>query len=195
MVGLLLWLEHRAQRRLRFASLRGARAGSAEAQPVRLGGARVAAAWAVCALPVLAGFVLPVLFMLRPFLSSEVSPPWSRFGEWAFNSLRLGVSGAVLAIAIALALAFALRRRSDPLTRGVVHLAGLGYAVPGAVLAVTGASGSGKTLFLELLGLLRGKWLKQRPALVLRLLTRVLSSATCKRATAFRCPAAAAGLP
>ncbi len=135
-VGLLLWLEHRAQRRLRFASLRGARAGSVEAQPVRLGGARVAAAWAVCALPVLAGFVLPVLFMLRPFLASEVNTPWSRFGEWAFNSLRLGVSGAALAIAIALALAFALRRRNDPLTRGVVHLAGLGYAVPGAVLVV-----------------------------------------------------------
>ena len=39
-VGLLLWLEHRAQRRMRFAALRGQRGGSAEAQPVPLHGAR-----------------------------------------------------------------------------------------------------------------------------------------------------------
>src|SRR5690606_9133280 len=64
-VALLLWLEHRAQQRMRFAALRGQRAGSAEAQPALLSGARVALAWVVCGLPILAGFVLPVGFMLR----------------------------------------------------------------------------------------------------------------------------------
>jgi iron(III) transport system permease protein len=135
-VGLLLWLEHRAQRRLRFATLGGARAGSVEAQPMRLSGRHALLAWLVCCLPVLAGFVLPVLFMLRPLLAADVDLPWDRFGQWAFNSARLGVAGAALAIVIALALAFALRQRSDPLTRGVVQLTGLGYAVPGAVIVV-----------------------------------------------------------
>ncbi len=136
LVALLLWLEHRAQRRLRFASLRGSRAGSAEAQPVRLAGGRAVLAWVLCGLPVLAGFVLPVLFMLRPLLLAEAALPWERFGYWTFNSVRLGAIAAVLAVGVALALGFALRQRQDALTRGVVQLAGLGYAIPGAVIVV-----------------------------------------------------------
>lgn len=135
-VALLLALEHRAQRRLRFSAARGARAGSSEAQPVRLAGTRRAAAWLVCGLPVLMGFVLPVLFMLRPLAADWSVLPWDRFAQWAFNSVRLGVLGAVLAVGLALALAFQLRRKDDALTRGVVQLAGLGYAVPGAVIVV-----------------------------------------------------------
>ena len=45
----LLHLEHRAQKRMRFAT-GGGRAGSAEAQPLRLQGARRWAAWVVCSL-------------------------------------------------------------------------------------------------------------------------------------------------
>ena len=135
-VALLLALEHRAQRRMRFAGGRGHRAGSAEAQPVRLQGGRAALAVAVCALPVLLGFVLPVLFMLRPLAADWSVLPWSRFTEWAFNSVRLGALSAALAVALAVTLAFALRRSGDALTRAVVRLAGLGYAVPGAVIVV-----------------------------------------------------------
>jgi iron(III) transport system permease protein len=132
----LLALEHRAQHRLRFAAARGARAGSAEARPVALDGSRAIAAWLVCALPVVMGFVLPVLFMLRPLVTEWAGLPWDRFGQWAFNSLRLGAISAVLAVLIALALAFSVRRTPDLITRGVVQLASLGYAVPGAVIVV-----------------------------------------------------------
>lgn len=132
-VALLLALEHRAQRRLRFAASRSA---SAESQPVRLEGARLLAAWAVCGLPVLMGFVLPVLFMLRPLAADWSVLPWDRFLQWSFNSVRLGALSAAMAVALALGLAFSLRRSGDALTRGVVRLAGLGYAVPGAVIVV-----------------------------------------------------------
>jgi iron(III) transport system permease protein len=135
-VALLLALEHRAQRRLRFAAARGGRGGTAETQPVRLAGRRLAAAWVVCGVPVLMGFVLPVVFMLRPLAADWSVLPWDRFLQWSFNSVRLGVLSAGLAVALALALAFSLRRNADPLTRGVVRLAGLGYAVPGAVIVV-----------------------------------------------------------
>jgi len=135
-VAVLLALEHRAQRRLRFAGDRGARAGSAEAQPVPLrGGARIAA-WLLCAAPVLFGFVLPVAFMLRPLAADWSVLPWDRFAQWAFHSLRLGTVSALLAVLLALLLAFSLRRNPDPVTRGVVRLASLGYAVPGAVIVV-----------------------------------------------------------
>ena len=135
-VALLLALEHRAQRRMRFATARGSRGGSGEAQPVPLRGAALAGAWAVCGLPVLMGFVLPVLFMLRPLAADWSVLPWDRFVQWAFNSVRLGALSAALAVGVALALAFSLRRSGDAVTRGVVRLAGLGYAVPGAVIVV-----------------------------------------------------------
>jgi iron(III) transport system permease protein len=90
----------------------------------------------VCLLPVVLGFVLPVLFMLRPLAADWQQLPWGRFVEWSVNSLRLGIVTAVLSVLIALALAFAWRRRPDRVTRAVVQLASLGYAVPGAVIVV-----------------------------------------------------------
>lgn len=136
LVVLLLQLEQRAQRRMRFAAGRGARPGSAEARPVRLTGGRKWLAWGVCSLPLLMGFVAPVLFMFRPLLAEWAILPWERFPVWAFNSVRLGVLSAVLAVVLALLLAFSLRRTPDLVTRAVVYLAGLGYAVPGAVIVV-----------------------------------------------------------
>ncbi len=135
-VALLLWLEHRAQQRMRFATLRGARSGSAEAQPVPLKGRALAVAWLVCGLPVLLGFVLPVLFMLRPLLGGWDELPWTAFVEWAGNSLRLAGISAALATVAALLLGFAARRATLPWAPQVVRLVGLGYAVPGAVIVV-----------------------------------------------------------
>lgn len=136
LVAVLLWLEHRSRQRLRFVSARLGRQAGAEAQPVRLRGTGLALAWAICGLPLLMGFVAPVLFMLRPLLADWSALPWDRFLVWAGNSLRLGVLSAVLALGFALLLAYSLRRMPDMLTRAVVRLASLGYAVPGAVVVV-----------------------------------------------------------
>jgi len=136
LVALLLWLEHRSRRRLRFTVGRGGRQLGLEARPVFLrGGARLLA-WLVCGGPLLAGFVAPVLFMFRPLLADWTVLPWDRFLVWAGHSVRLGVLSAVLAVTLAWALAYAQRRRPDGWTRAVVRLASLGYAVPGAVIVV-----------------------------------------------------------
>ena len=133
-VAALLALEARAQKRLRFAATRAR--GGAEAHPIALRGAARVLAWCTCTLPVLLGFVLPLAFMLRPLTADASVLPWDRFLLWAFNSLRLAALSAALAVAIALMLAYRLRRAPHGLTRGVAQLAGLGYAVPGAVLVV-----------------------------------------------------------
>jgi iron(III) transport system permease protein len=135
-VAALLWVEHRAQRRMRFATLRGQRAGSAEAQAVRLHGARAWLVGLACTLPIVFGFVLPVLFMLRPLIGGWDVLPWGMFLQWARNSVWLAGLTAVLATLVALALGFAVRARPSALTRGVSQLASLGYAVPGAVIVV-----------------------------------------------------------
>lgn len=135
-VGVLIWLEHRSQRRMRFAAGRGHRAHGQDAQPTRLTGWRVGALWAVCGLPILFGFVLPVIFMLRPLIGGWEALPWQSFLQWSRNSLWLAGLAAVLTTVSALGLAFAQRRQPGWLTHGVNRVVGLGYAVPGAVVVV-----------------------------------------------------------
>ena len=142
-VLLLLKLEQKAQKKMRFAATKGAnQAGhTPKAQTAeKLQGKSLAIAWLVCTMPILMGFVLPLLFILRPFLAAlradDVTMPWAQFGQWAANSLFLGLVSAALAVAFALVIAFAMRTRPDRITHVVGHLAGLGYAIPGAVIVV-----------------------------------------------------------
>ena len=136
LVAVLMGLEHRAQRRMRFAAPQGARAGSSEAQPIVLAGWHQWLAVGVCTAPVLAGFVFPTLFMLRPLAADWSLLSWGQFMAWSLNSIRLGAITSVLAVAVALALAFGLRRAPDWWTRVAAQLASLGYAIPGAVIVV-----------------------------------------------------------
>jgi iron(III) transport system permease protein len=136
LVAMLLFLEHRAQKRMRFSAARGGRAGAMDARPLLLQGRAKWLAWGVCGAPVLVGFVLPVLFMLRPLVADWSVLSWTQFLGWSLNSLRLGAISAVLAVGLALVLAFNLRRRPDLPTRLAAQLVGLGYAVPGAVIVV-----------------------------------------------------------
>ena len=135
-VAVLLAIEQRAQQRMRFATSRGGRAGSADAVPVRLHGRQAALAWCVCAVPIGLGFVLPVLFMLRPLVLGWNQLLWSQFWLWMGNSIYLASLSAALATLLALVLAFAGRRQPYALTRLATQLASLGYAVPGAVIVV-----------------------------------------------------------
>jgi iron(III) transport system permease protein len=135
-VFVLLQLEQRAQKRMRFNQARASRQCSDEAQPVRLLGARCVLAWGLCSLPVLLGFVLPALIMLRALVNDTTDIPWERFGQWAWTSLRLGILTAVLAVGVALALSFSVRTRGDAISRWAIGLVGLGYAIPGAVVVV-----------------------------------------------------------
>ena len=138
-VAALLRIEHVAQKRLRFVSSRGGRISTldgGDARPIELSGRYAVFAWLVCAIPIALGFVLPVIFMLRPLLGSGESLPWMQFSDWALNSLWLASLSAVLATALALSLAFAMRSQPSFMIRSAVQLASLGYAVPGAVIVV-----------------------------------------------------------
>ncbi|MCM5681296.1 iron ABC transporter permease [Schlegelella sp. S2-27] len=139
-VALLLWFEHRAQRRLRFSTGRSGGSASQEARPTQLRGGHRWLAWAICGLPVLLGFVLPVGVLLHLLWAeaqhSEFGVPWGRFAQWAWTSFKLAGLAALLAAVLALVLAFALRLKPRPGLRFAARVASLGYAVPGAVIAV-----------------------------------------------------------
>jgi iron(III) transport system permease protein len=140
-VAVLLKIERHAQKRMRFSASKGSRAGSMEAKPVLLTGRKEWKAQLLCALPILLGFVLPVLMMLRPLLSglsdaADVPLRWADFAQWAFNSFKLAGIAALLATALALLLAFSQRRRPSRFMQAITQTVGMGYAVPGAVIVV-----------------------------------------------------------
>ena len=142
-VAALLLAERAAQRRLRFVGSKTAAQGS-EARPHRLRGGAAGAAVALCTLPVLLGFVLPVLWLSHGVWSEwaygEFGLPWERFWQWSRASFQLAALAAVAATALALALAFVLRGGGrgllGRLLAGAARVLSLGYAVPGAVIAV-----------------------------------------------------------
>ncbi|WP_374366344.1 ABC transporter permease [Piscinibacter sp.] len=140
LVALLLWVEQRAQKRLRFAATRAGAMHAAEARAIELRGGRAALAVAACALPVLLGFVLPVAVLLRlvwlEAANAEFGLPLARFAQWAWTSFKLAGLAALLATAAALALGVALRLRESGALRAAARVVSLGYAVPGAVIAV-----------------------------------------------------------
>lgn len=127
---LLVGAERASRGRARYASA-NARTGRVA---FRFGGAGGLAAAAAAALPCLLGFVLPVAILARLAWREVDTLDWARFGGFAWNSLTVGLAAALVAVAGALLLAYAVRL--DRRLAGVGRLAALGYAVPGAVIAV-----------------------------------------------------------
>lgn len=91
---------------------------------------------AVCALPFIAGFLIPLMVILKHTATHIGAALAGGFFRTAMNSIALAASSAALAVVVALILAYARRVASNGFTRPAVVLAGLGYAVPGTVLAV-----------------------------------------------------------
>jgi iron(III) transport system permease protein len=128
-VVLLLALEHANRGRAAYHGPAPRRA-----RPHRLRGARAAAAFVACAAPVAFGFALPALLLGR--LTWDESIPAARLGALAGNSFTIAAITAFIAVAAALVMAYAARFTRSPLVTMANRVAGLGYAVPGAVIAV-----------------------------------------------------------
>ncbi len=88
-----------------------------------------------CAIPVVFGFLLPVGVMLHMALTSGDAQFGARYVQLTFNTVTLAVITALLAVMLALAVGYAARS-SSMVVRAANRIAGLGYAVPGAVIAV-----------------------------------------------------------
>ncbi len=103
---------------------------------IPLRGLQAVAATCLCALPVVLGFVIPAT-VLADYAFTSSSAVWSSdFLGFAANSLMLATIAALVAVAIATLLAYAARQRAGALLLTLVRLSGLGYAIPGAVIAI-----------------------------------------------------------
>jgi iron(III) transport system permease protein len=133
-VATLFVLERSVRGKRRFANDSGGR--QAVLGRYRLRGLAGLGAALVCALPVVLGFVLPAAELARLALLAG-DPLWGpRFFVFATNSLKMAGGAAVLLVLIAVFLAYAQRLQGGPVVGLAVQAASMGYALPGAVIAV-----------------------------------------------------------
>ena len=134
-VLLAVMLERASRGAARTAA--GGRSRSAPSDPRPwVGGARGAALATLCSIPLVVGFALPVLLLLRLVHAEPDIALAPRFVDWAWNSLRVAGVAAAIAVMFAVLVAYALRLSPGPLSRLAARVLALGYAVPGTVLAV-----------------------------------------------------------
>jgi len=89
-----------------------------------------------CFMPLLFGFLLPAGLLLRMAFLEGDAQFGARFVELARNSFVLAAFTAGAAVLLAVLLAYAARLARSRLPQVLNRIVGLGYAVPGSVIAV-----------------------------------------------------------
>lgn len=133
LVAGLVVLERTGRRGARFH-----RMGRTAAPPAarRLAGWRGWCATAFCLVPFAAGFVLPVGVMLALGLRHPHAWLAPDLGRALLNTVVVSAVAAAVAVGAAIVLCYAVRLSGRTLPRRLAPLTMLGYAAPGAVLAV-----------------------------------------------------------
>jgi iron(III) transport system permease protein len=134
-VAVVLTVENWARRRQKFTEMRGKQAAR-----LQLKGSRSWLAMLICIAPVVGGFLLPLALIGKlAFQDTDALVAFTRFGDFAvlaWNSFSLASVTAMLAVMVSLLLAYAKRSNSAWPIRAANRAVGLGYAVPGTVIAV-----------------------------------------------------------
>ena len=130
-VVLLIVLERYSRRKARYDAGGPAR----NEHRIRLRGRQAAWAWVSCGLPVVLGFVLPGAVLLK-WAVADADWGGASFLLLIWHSFYLAALAALIAVACALVLAYARRNRDTKLVRASVGVSGLGYAIPGAIVAI-----------------------------------------------------------
>lgn len=133
LILLLVGLERAGRGGARFHRL-GRSAQPVQPQPIA--GKKRWYATLLCLVPFTGGFVLPVSVML---VHSATAPEgWLAPGlfDALKNTLIVGSLAALVTVAAAIFLVYALRMKGSPAARTILPLTLIGYAAPGAVLAL-----------------------------------------------------------
>ncbi|WP_421858427.1 ABC transporter permease [Oricola sp.] len=104
--------------------------------PHVLHGWRAVGATLACLIPVLCGFVIPLIVLTDMAVTSGQNPFAGRYLGFVQNSLTLASLAAVLTVTGAVFVGYRLRLAPGTAASATKILAGIGYALPGAVIAV-----------------------------------------------------------
>ena len=102
----------------------------------RLKGLSSLLAFTACLLPILIGFVIPLIVLIRLAVIYFHDSWTADFRSYALNSLVLSATAAGIALLVALLIAYSQRLAGGRVIGIAARIASLGYAVPGAVLGV-----------------------------------------------------------
>ncbi len=102
----------------------------------RLKGLSSLLAFTACLLPILIGFVIPLIVLIRLAVIYFHESWTADFRSYALNSLVLSATAAGIALLVALLIAYSQRLAGGRVIGIAARIASLGYAVPGAVLGV-----------------------------------------------------------
>lgn len=132
-VVMLLLVEHLTRRGARyFDTSRQVRALSR----YELAGWRRWAATGFCLVPVVLGFALPAGILVGLAWDGAAGQIGARSLVLISNSVTLAAVTAVLAVGLGLMLAYGMRRSTAAIPQAAGRVAGLGYAIPGSIVAV-----------------------------------------------------------
>lgn len=105
-------------------------------EPITLTGRHSVGAFVFCALPVLLGFLLPTILLITLGWDSGELLFTPRYLAFLQNSVTLASIAAILTVAAAVFLGSNARLHPTPSAKATTRVAGIGYAVPGGVIAV-----------------------------------------------------------
>lgn len=108
----------------------------AQAEREKRKGARGWALTLLCTLPVLIGLIIPLLRLIYLAVLGGDSMGADQLFVYAKNSLILALIVCLFVLITSLILAYTKRKRSDIFSQSLIRLSTLGYALPGALLAV-----------------------------------------------------------
>lgn len=129
----LLYVERRARSQQKYFQTTGY---NRDLPVVQLTGSREVFAFLCCALPFVLGFALP-FFILISASFRFIDFIWTtEFWRAAGYSVLLASLTAVIAVSVALLIAYGKRVTAHPILKPIGALAGTGYAIPGAILAI-----------------------------------------------------------
>ena len=129
----LLLLERYSRHRTRFHQIGGT---YDRIEPARLCGLQAWSATLFCAAPLVVGFLAPILILIWMALTAGHDFFSRRYIELTANTVTLASVTAVLAVVLALLLSYAARLNKSRMTSAANLVAGMGYAIPGSIIAV-----------------------------------------------------------
>lgn len=105
-------------------------------KPQKLDGKIAIMASAICFMPIILGFIVPLMQLISDSIEYIDVTDYSAFIGYAKNSLMLSGSAAILAVIIGLLLSYSERIFNIKLVGWIAKLASVGYAIPGVILGL-----------------------------------------------------------
>lgn len=113
--------------------------GASSSRPIRyyqLKGWKLLATFLFCMIPLLFGFIIPLLQLLQWSFQTYASVVNDKFIQMVINSFTLAIGASVLCVLVATILIYAVKLNQTMFMRSLAKFAVLGYSIPGAVIAV-----------------------------------------------------------